>query len=182
MSTTLAVRDHRPSGTTPDRVRPVPIHVLVCGSPDRADDGAPMLAAARIRRNLPPGVQLRLVGQLEVDHLLAIPQRGGVVIVDAATGLRPGVIVELPLAGLTDPSHLIRPRSSHALEIPEVVGVAEMIRGRPLPGRILAIGARSFGLGKTLSASVVKAIPALSAAILAAADHVRDDVIVARES
>jgi hydrogenase maturation protease len=156
------------------------IHLLICGSPDRGDDGAPLLAAARIRRSLPTDVRLKVVGQLDIDHLLSIPRNGGVVIVDAATGLRSGAVVELPLGGFVDRAGAIRPRSSHALEIPEVVAVADMIRGQPLPGRIVAIGTRSFGLGTALSASVSRAIPALSQAILEAIDHVRLAALAAR--
>lgn len=159
-----------------------PIDVLVCGSSDRADDGAPILAAERTRANLPEGTRLRIVGQLDIDHLLSVPPGGGVVIVDAAIGIKPGAVVELPLTALSDPDHAIRPRSSHALEIPEVVGLAEMIRGRPLPGRIVAVGARSFGVGKALSPSVVKALQGLADAILVAVEHVREAALPARAS
>jgi hydrogenase maturation protease len=180
MSPTAAPARFHPFRTLRTLPRPTVIHLLVCGSQDRGDDGAPLLAASRIRANLPPDVRLKVVGQLDIDHLLSIPRNGGVVIVDAATGIRSGSVVELPLSGLVDHAGAIRPRSSHALEIPEVVAVADMIRGQPLPGRVVAIGTRSFGLGKALSASVARAIPALSQAILDAIDHVRVAALAAR--
>jgi len=179
MNTTTVPRYRFPRARPGRRTRAPVVHVLVCGSADRGDDGAPLLAASRLRHSLPPDVHMKVVGQLDVDHLLSVPLQDGVVIADAATGLRSGTIVELPLGGLVNRTTRIRPRSSHALEIPEVVAVADMIRGRPLPGRIVAIGARSFGLGKTLSASVRKAIPALSEALLEAIDHVRRDALAA---
>src|SRR5512138_2128920 len=78
----------------------VAVEVLVCGSPDRGDDGAPLAVMGRLRDQLPPDVTIRPVGMLDVDDLLSIPRGAGVVIVDAATGIDPGAIVELALNGL----------------------------------------------------------------------------------
>jgi hydrogenase maturation protease len=173
MSPTAAPIRAHPIRSVRTDMRPSVIHVLVCGSPDRGDDSAPLLAASRIQRALPDGVRLKVVRRLEIDHLLSIPRNGGVVVVEAVTGLRSGTVVELPLAGLANGATAIRPRASRALEIREVVAVTDMIRGRPLPGRIVAIGTRSFGVGKALSASVTRAIPVMAQAILEAVDHVR---------
>jgi hydrogenase maturation protease len=149
----------------------VAVQVLVCGSPDRGDDGAPIAAAALLRDRLPSDVQLRIIGQLDVDDLLRVPAGAGVVVVDAAKGIRPGQIVELPLNGLVSREHRLRPRSSHALAFPEVIGVAELVRGLPVRGRIVAIGGAEFGLGAPLSARVAKAVPALVAAVLVAIEQ-----------
>ena len=143
----------------------VAVEVLVCGSPDRGDDGAPIAAAALLRDRLPIDVRLRIVGQLEVDDLLRVPAGAGVVIVDTAKGIRPGRIIELPLSGLLARQDRLRARSSHALAIPEVIGVADLIRGHPLRGRIVVIGGAEFGLGSTLSARVEEAVPALATAV-----------------
>jgi hydrogenase maturation protease len=116
---------------------------------------------------------MRVVGQLDVDDLLSIPSGAGVVIVDAATGIEPGAIVALALNGLIGHQERIRPRSSHALALPEVVGLAEMIRGRPLRGRIVAIGGAQFGFGEAFSSPVAAALRLLSDAILEAVWHVR---------
>jgi hydrogenase maturation protease len=113
------------------------------------------------------------VGQLGVDDLLAIPPAAGVVIVDAATGIDPGAIVQLALDGLIRRRGGIRPRSSHSLGLPEVVGLAEMIRGRPLSGRIVAIGGAEFGLGEPFSPPVAAALALLSDAIIEAVGQVR---------
>jgi hydrogenase maturation protease len=110
---------------------------------------------------------------LGVDDLLSVPTGAGVVIVDAATGIRGGQIVELPLDGLIDRSDRLRPRSSHALGFREVIGVAEIIRGHPLPGRIIAVGGVRFGLGAGLSPSVRRAVPRMAGAVRAAVAELR---------
>ncbi|HEX7951342.1 MAG TPA: hydrogenase maturation protease [Candidatus Limnocylindrales bacterium] len=157
----------------------VAVEVLVCGSPDRGDDGAPMAVMARLREQLPPDVTMRAVGMLDVDDLLSIPAGAGVVIVDAATGIDPGAIVELALNGLIGRSDGVHPRSSHALTLPEVVGLAEMLRGHPLCGRIVAIGGAHFGLGSSFSRPVSAALDPLSEAIVQAVTSVRPPSIPA---
>jgi hydrogenase maturation protease len=152
---------------------PIAVQILVCGSTDRRDDGAPIAAAAALRRRLPDDVAIRIVGQLDIDHLLAIPAGAGVVIVDAAAGIHGGQIVEMPLNGLIGREDRLRPRSSHALSFPEVIGLADVMRGRPLRGRIVAVGGTDFGLGVGLSARVAKAVPTLVETILAAIERTR---------
>jgi hydrogenase maturation protease len=151
----------------------VAVEVLLCGSPDRGDDGAPMAVMGRLREQLPSDVTLRVVGMLDVDDLLAVPCGAGVVIVDAATGIEPGGIVDFALNGLIGRSDGVHPRSSHALTLPEVVGLADMLRGRPLPGRIVAIGGSHFGLGSSFSRPVSAALEPLGAAIVQAVASVR---------
>ena len=148
--------------------------MLVCGSPDRGDDGAPLAAAAVLRQDLPNDVRVRTVGQLDIDDLLAVSADARVVIVDAAVGIRPGQIVELPLTGLVGREDRLRPRSSHALAFPEVIGLAEVMRGRPMQGLIVAMGGRAFGLGAAFSPRVARAIPALVAAVRDAIRRLRE--------
>jgi len=169
MSRAILARRPRPSR----RGAAVAVEVLVCGTPDRGDDGAPMAVMGRLREQLPPDVTLRAVGQLDVDDLLSIPFGAGVVIVDAATGIDPGAIVDLALTGLIGQPGGVHPRSSHALALPEVVGLAEMLRGRPLRGRIVAIGGAHFGLGSSFSRPVNAALDPLSDAIVEAVASVR---------
>jgi hydrogenase maturation protease len=151
------------------RVGPqVNVEILVCGSAGRGDDGAGPAVVPLVQAHLPPGIRLRVVGQLDIDDLLGIPTGAGVVIADAASGIPVGQIVTMPLDGLID-SEVIRPRSSRALAFPEVIGFANMLRGKPLRGEIVAIGARRFGPGTPLSRRVAIALPALADAILRAA-------------
>ena len=168
MTRALLARRPRPS-----RNGAVAVEVLVCGSPDRGDDGAPLAVMAKLRELLPRDVTVRAVGMLDVDDLLSIPRGAGVVIVDAATGIDPGAIMELALNGLIGRSDGVHPRSSHALTLPEVVGLAEMLRGRPLCGRIVAIGGAHFNLGSSFSRPVSAALDPLSQAIVQAVASVR---------
>jgi hydrogenase maturation protease len=173
MTTTQPARPRRGAPVAPRRESGIAVEVLVCGSSDRADDGAPIAACELIRAALPGDVSLRVVGQLDIDHLLAIRPGAGVVVVDAATGVEPGEVVDLPLTGLSGGGSLVRARSSHALAIPEVVGLAEMIRGRPFHGRVVAIGGAQFGLGRPLSRTVALSLPLLARTVLDAVERVR---------
>jgi hydrogenase maturation protease len=165
----------RPARTArpPQRQAEFAVELLVCGSPDRADDGAPIKACELIRASLGGDVRMRVVGQLDIDHLLSIGSGAGVVVVDTATGIETGEVVELSFTSLSGGRSPVRPRSSHALAIPEVVGLAEMIRGRPFHGRVVAIGGAHFGLGRPLSRSVALSLPLLARTVLAAVEHVR---------
>ncbi len=153
--------------------QPIGVEVLVCGSMDRGDDGAPMLAIDLVRKALPDDVRVRIVSELDIDDLLGVAPGAGVVIVDAAIGIDAGEVVELPINGFAGRPDGLRPRSSHALEFPEVVGLAEMMRGRPVDGRVVAIGGAAFGLGGALSRRVAAAMPELTATILGAIDRSR---------
>jgi hydrogenase maturation protease len=165
----------RAEASTDRPPQPVRVEVLICGSTDRADDGAACVAGAALATLLPPDVRLRVVGQLDIDDLLASPAGAAIVIVDAATGIQPGQIVDLPIEALIRGKQLIRPRSSHALALPEVIGLAELLRSRPLGGRIVAVGGAEFGLGRELSKRVDAAIPALVEAVRAAVERLRAD-------
>lgn len=169
MTRALLTRRSRPSR----QAAAVAVEVLLCGSPDRGDDGAPLAVMGRLREHLPKDVTVRPVGMLDVDDLLSVPAGAGVVIVDAATGIEPGAIVDLALNGLIGRTDGVHPRSSHALTLPEVVGLAEMLRGRPMCGRIVAIGGVHFGLGSSFSRAVNGALDPLSEAIVKAVTSVR---------
>jgi hydrogenase maturation protease len=163
-------------------VRPVSatlVEVLACGGPDRGDDAAAVIAVARLADALPDDVRTRVVGQLDIDDLLAVPPGAGAIVVDTAVGVDPGWIVEIPFSGLAGREAGIRPRSSHALSIPETIGVASIIRGRPLQGMVVAIGGIDFGLGEALSWPVAAAMDAFVLAIADAVGRVRERVVQA---
>jgi hydrogenase maturation protease len=174
-TTTRLDRPVRPGGASRRDVATT-IDVLVCGSIDRGDDGAPLAASQLLEADPPPHARIHRIGQLDVDDLLAIAPGGGVVIVDAATGIDPGAILELPLRALLGTDAAVQPRSSHALAIPEVIGLADMIRGRPLAGRIVVIGARRFSLGRPLTRRVAKAVPGLAQAVRVAIERVAETI------
>ncbi len=141
------------------------VEVLACGAADRGDDGAALVAASLLADGLPADVQLRVVGQLDIDDLLGLPLGASVVIVDAATGIRPGRVLSVSLDQVAGDHAELRPRSSHTLAFPEVLGLAGLIRGRPVQGRLVVIGGGDFTLGGPLSRCVAAAIPALVALV-----------------
>ena len=153
------------------------VEVLACGGLDRGDDGASLAAMAGLGRELPPDVTVRLVGKLDIDDLLAIPAGAGAVVVDTATGIDPGWVVEIPFVGFAGRESGIRARSSDALSRPETVAVASMIRGRPLVGVLVAIGGSSFGRGEALSWPVASGLCSFRVAIADAIERVRTQVI-----
>jgi hydrogenase maturation protease len=152
------------------------VEVLACGAPERGDDGAAVIAVGRLADLLPDDVRTRIVGQLDIDDLLAVPPGAGAIVVDTAVGLDPGWIVQIPFSGLAGRESGIRPRSSHALSIPETIGVASIIRGRPLQGMVVAIGGVDFGLGEALSWPVAAAMDAFVLAVADAVGRVRAQV------
>lgn len=153
------------------------VEILVCGVPDRGDDGAALAALADLATELPTDVVIRFVGQLDIDDLLAVPSGAGAVVVDTVVGVDPGWVVEIPFIGFAGRASGIHARSSDALSRPETVGVASMIRGRPLAGMIVAIGGTSFGPGDALSWPVATGLPAFRLAIADAIDRVRAQVL-----
>jgi hydrogenase maturation protease len=175
----------RPSGRVPAAPDPAPeqtlraalVEVLACGNPDRGDDGAPLAALAGLAPDLPSDVTIRLVGQLGIDDLLAVPSGAGTVVVDTATGVDPGWVVEIPFIGFAGRASGIRARSSDALSRPETVGLASMIRGRPLLGKLVAIGGVSFGPGDALSWPVASGLCSFQVAIADAVDRVRAQIM-----
>jgi hypothetical protein len=58
--------------------------------------------------------------------------------------------------------------------MPEVIGLADMLRGRPLTGLIVVIGARRFTLGRPLTRRVAAAVPELSRAIRIAVERITE--------
>jgi hydrogenase maturation protease len=148
------------------------VHVLVCGNPDRADDGAALCAVRSLvqrgagRRR----VEFERCAELDINHLLELPADEPVVIVDTAIGVRPGRVVTIPLDDLIDHPLGPAPRSSHALPINLVLGVANVLTATPLKGVFVGVGGADFGYGANLSAPVRRSLPRFIAAIDAAID------------
>jgi len=118
-------------------------------------------------------VRVRIVEQVGIDDLLAVPRGAALVIVDTATGLRSGSVVTLPLDGLIARDDSVRTRSSQGLAHREVLGLAGMIRGHPLLGSIVAIGGRTFRRDAAVTPRVARAISGLADMVLAAIDELR---------
>lgn len=135
-----------------------PILVLVCGSPDRGDDAAGLRATELLGDDVRSVAEIRVVGQLGIEHLIDRAPGAAVLVVDAAVGLAPGLVRRISFAELASGARSPVPRSSHELPIPEVVGIAELIGG-PLDGGIVVIGGADFSFGSACSDVVAAALP-----------------------
>ena len=153
---------------------PRPVRLLVCGNPDRGDDGAPLEAVAGLLPGLPPhllaDLDIRRCEQLEIEDLIELPDGCACVVVDAALGIAPGSVVTIPLTDVParDAASGPVPRSSHVLPIGQLVAIAEIMRGAPLVGSLVAVGGGAFGFGPGLGDPVRQALPGLREAIEAA--------------
>jgi hydrogenase maturation protease len=137
--------------------------LFVCGDRSRGDDGAAHAAVDRLIASLPRAVEVRRVGQLEPDDLVAALRRGSCLVVDTVRGIGPGAIVGMPLAriGVSGPASA----SSHSLPLGTVVALAEALGGDVERARFLGIGGERFGLGERLSGSVRRSLDRYANAI-----------------
>jgi len=148
---------------------PPRVRLLVCGTADRGDDGAALVAAATLLPVLTEAqrtlLEIRRCGQLDVDDL-GMPDGVAGLIIDAAVGVTPGAIVTVAFEDLAAGGGIPAPRSSHALPVGQVLALAATL-GRLPRGTFVGIGGRRFGFGQGLSRSVRAAMPAYREAIVA---------------
>ena len=143
------------------------IRVLVCGSADRGDDGAALGAVAHVLPRLEPAlrqrVEVRRCPQLDAADLIDVADGEACLVLDTVVGVEAGKIVRIPLDELTRLEDAA-PRSSHALPISQVLGIAEAIRGQLPRGLLVGIGGKWFGFGETRSRALREGMPAFEAA------------------
>lgn len=149
---------------------PPVVRLFVCGNADRGDDGIALAAAATLLPALPPELapklEVRRCTELRTEDLLDLPGDMQALVVDAVIGPPPGEVVHVPLSELTArPS--FTPRSSHQLPIDLVVGLAGIIRKRPVRGTFVGMAGHRFGFGTPLSRSARTGLPAFREAIVA---------------
>jgi hydrogenase maturation protease len=158
---------------------PPRVRLLVCGAADRGDDGAALVAAATLLPALDEAhrslLDVRRCGQLDVDDLIGMPDGMAGLIIDAAIGVAPGAIVSLPFERLVAGDGTVGPRSSHALPVSQVLGLAGALGELPR-GTFVGIGGRRFGFGQGLSRAVRAAMPAYRAAIVAEIERLAGSV------
>jgi hydrogenase maturation protease len=153
---------------------PRPVRLLVCGNAERGDDGAALAAVTGLLAGLPAhllaDLEVRPCESIQLEDLLELPDDSACVIVDAALGLTPGMVVTIALTDVPARDARTGPvaRSSHVLPIGQIVAMAEVMRGRRLDGSLVAIGGDSFGFGPGLGRAVNDGLPAFRAAIEAA--------------
>ena len=142
-----------------------PVRVLVCGERLRGDDGAAVVAAAALQRDVVDLAEIVEVGQLSVEALLDLPEGTAVIVADAAVGVAVGVVVIVPLAEIAGGAARAMPASSHSLPPDQVLALAEELRGSPCCGVFIGVGVSEFGFGEGLSPGVTVGLPAFTAAL-----------------
>jgi hydrogenase maturation protease len=133
------------------------IRLLVCGNSDRGDDGAPLRAVAHVLPSLDAALrgllEVRRCQQLDATDLIDVAAGEACLILDTVVGVEPGEIVEMALEDLATQATLA-PRSSHALPISQVLGIARSVRGSLPRGTFVGIGGKWFGFGELRSRAV----------------------------
>lgn len=142
------------------------VTLFVCGESLRGDDGAARAAVLRLPPQARLAVQLREVGELSVEDLLALAPGSAAIVVDAVVGVQPGRLVSFDLSDLPLRASGLRPRSTHQLPLDQVVGMAVLL-GAEVRGSFIGVGGVDFGFGRPLSDPVRRALPGLRAALVA---------------
>ena len=150
------------------------IRIIVCGNADRGDDGAALVAVATLLPSLSRGllnkIEVRRCLELRVEDLVDVPPDVWCLILDAVVGAAPGEVVELTLSELVERPEFT-PRSSHQLPLEMVLGLARVLRERPIQGSVIGLAGHGFGYGTPLSRVVRGAMPAYCQAIEAELRH-----------
>jgi len=153
---------------------PPTVRLVVCGSADRGDDGAALIAVAHVLPVLDAGtreqLEVRRCPQLDISDVLDVPDDVACLLLDTVVGIEPGSVVTLSLPDLAGRRAGVNPRSSHALPIDQVLGVSEAVRGALPRGAFVGIGGSWFGFGEIQSRVVRAGLPRFEAAI---ADAIR---------
>jgi len=148
--------------------RPAPVLVIGLGNELRADDGAGIAVARRLRRGpLPDEVEVREEHGEPIGLLDRWEGRDAVLIVDTMrSGAPPGTIRRLDVTDGPLPRAAQETGSTHAIALGEAIELARAL-GR-LPPRVVvhAVEGRLFEIGREPSAEVQAIIPALAAAVL----------------
>lgn len=145
------------------------LRILVCGTADRGDDGAALVAISHVLPGLPEDVRCRLevrrCPQLDVVDVMDVGEGIACVVVDTVVGVEPGAVVTMSLAELARRPEGVAPRSSHALSVDQALLIAEACRGSLPAGTFVGIGGKWFGYGERFSRAVKAGIPEFSEAI-----------------
>jgi Ni,Fe-hydrogenase maturation factor len=172
--------------------RPRRVVVFACGELERGDDAVALRAAELIGGRGGGRSDVIAVGALEADHLMELGE-AACVVADCVAGIEPGEIVVRPLPELlpgpdrdppsardrssardpepavaarsTVPGPAVAARSTHLLPLGDVLALADLLRPGLPAGSFVGIGGEDFRLGRSLSPSVERALPAFVEAI-----------------
>jgi hydrogenase maturation protease len=153
------------------------VRLLVCGNADRGDDGAALSAVAHVLPRLEPclrqQLEVRRCPQLDATDLIDVRAEEACVVIDTVVGVEPGEVVELSLDELAMQAAVL-PRSSHALPIGQVLGIAAAVRGSLPRGTFIGIGGKWFGFGELRSRALRDGMPAFERALEAEIEELAD--------
>jgi len=135
--------------------------VFACGNADRGDDAVAARSVEHLRLQADGAVEVRISDAIEPDELARLSPGERVVIVDAVSGVSPGSIVMSDLRDIDRLGPVMQASSTHQLPLPQVVGLASVLRGVPLEGRFIGIGIENVEPGHDLSPAVLAGLPAL---------------------
>jgi hydrogenase maturation protease len=145
------------------------VRLLICGAADRGDDGAALTAIARLLPTLDPAtlerLEVRRCLQLDPLDLIDVAPDQACLVIDTVVGIVPGSVIAVPLEELCSRGAAGTPRSSHALPIEQVLGIAAAIRGGLPTGTFVGIGGKWFGFGARHSRAVTAGMSELQATI-----------------
>ena len=142
------------------------VRILACGSIDRGDDAAALLAVRRLPAAARRRAVVEEIGQLGAEHLLSEPGCRTVV-VDCIHGVPGGRIVEVPLAELPGLDAAPGAASTHSLSPGRAVALASQLGAVGPLDRFLGIGGESFVAGAAPSPAVTRHLPDLVARLVA---------------
>jgi hydrogenase maturation protease len=139
----------------------LPWLVLAIGNPSRGDDALGPLAAQRLAAMRLPGVEVLTDFQLQVEHVIDLLCRRGVIFIDAAaSGAAPFELQ--PLGPAPDLAH-----STHSMSPAAVLDAYRRLTGEePPPAQLLAIRGHEFELGAPLSTAAAANLEAALQAVL----------------
>jgi hydrogenase maturation protease len=148
--------------------RHAPVLVIGLGNDLRADDGAGVAVARRLRQGpLPDEVEVREEQGEPIGLLDRWPGRDAVLIVDTMrSGAPPGTIRRLDVTRRPLPRAARETGSTHAIALGEAIELARALDRLPPRVVVHAVEGRRFHIGRELSAEVRAVIPALAAAVL----------------
>jgi hydrogenase maturation protease len=140
-----------------------PVLVLAIGNPSRGDDALGPLLAERLEAAAPPGVEVIVDFQLQIEHALDLEGRRRVIIVDASR------LAAAPFEWQKPEADSTMLHTTHALSPAALLGAAVRVGSMPPADvRVLAVRGDAFELGAPLSTAAARHLDAAWRALDAA--------------
>lgn len=139
-----------------------PIVVIGVGNPLCGDDGAGIAVVRRLRAQA--GVRVLEQSGEATALLEALREAAAMLIVDAASGGRPGNFRRLDAAAQPLPQRLFG-CSTHGLGVAEGIELARALGALPAVCVVYALEGSQFGTGAAMSPAVQAAVPAVAARV-----------------